>query len=246
MRILIVDDEGPARQRLRSMLEELGNGYRVAGEATNGNEALALQAEVGADVLLLDIRMPGMDGMETAARLAAQPEPPAVIFVTAYDRHALEAFDRNAVDYLLKPVRMLRLKKALDKAGALIRSQGGGGDPSPEAQAPEAFISVRVRGGLRRVPLEEVLFFRADQKYVTLRHQGGEELLDDSLKTLEAQYGERFLRVHRNALVSKRHLKGIERTRGGRLMVLLDGCDEQLEVSRRHAQAVRNWLEKGE
>ncbi len=243
MKILIVDDEAPARARLRTLLEELGGGYCVVGEAANGEQALAVQAETEADLVLLDIRMPGMDGMQAAARLNEREPPPAVVFVTAYDQHAVEAFEKNAADYLLKPVRKQRLQKALDRAAVLARSQALPEESPPEEE--EAFISVRVRGGLMRVPLNQVLYLRADQKYVTLRYQGGEELLDESLKTLERQFGDRFLRVHRNALVAKRFLKGLEKARLGRPMVLIEGCDERLEVSRRHVTEVREWLEKG-
>ena len=243
MRILIVDDEAPARARLHALVEELGSPYRVVGEAADGREALDRCGRGDVDLALLDIRMPGLDGLDCAAALAELPAPPAVIFVTAYEQHALAAFDRNAVDYLLKPVRKERLQRALERAVSLTRPQlraleelrGQGGDGE--------FLTIRVRGGLRRVPLDEVLYFQADQKYVTLRHLHGEELLEESLKNLEERYGERLLRIHRNALVAKRYLRRLERGHDHQCFVVLEGCDQRLEVSRRHLAEVRTWLE---
>jgi two-component system, LytTR family, response regulator AlgR len=245
MRILIVDDEAPARARLHALVDELGSPYRVAGEAADGVEALERCGQGDVDLVLLDIRMPRLDGLDCATGLAALPAAPAVIFVTAYDRHALEAFDRNAVDYLLKPVRRERLQRALERAASLTRPQlraleglrGEAGEGAAE------FITIRVRGGLHRIPLDEILYFQADQKYVTLRHLHGEELLEESLKGLEGRYRDRLLRIHRNALVAKRFLRGLERGGEHQYFARLEGCEARLEVSRRHLAEVRDWLE---
>lgn len=242
MRILIVDDEIPARARLRAQVEELGGPFQVAGEAGDGADALEQCSHGGIDLVLMDIRMPRLDGLEAAARLAEFPAPPAVIFVTAYEQHALEAFDRSAVGYLLKPVRKERLLRALERASSLTRPQLKSLEELRGGEGAGEFLTVRTRGGLRRIPLEEIFFFQADQKYVTVRHSGGEELLEDSLKRLEERYGDRFIRIHRNALVSCRHLTGLEKGRDSRLFAVLRGLDQRLEVSRRHVAAVRGWL----
>ncbi|MET0013714.1 MAG: LytTR family DNA-binding domain-containing protein [Sedimenticola sp.] len=242
MKILIVDDELPARGRLRALIEELGAPYQVVGEAANGHEALQFCSEQEVDLLLLDIRMPGKDGLAVAAELSEWETPPAVIFTTAYEEHALEAFEDNAVDYLLKPIRSARLEKALQRAATLTR---------PQLQAIESLrkpaaesISVSYRGGLLRIPLDEIIYFKADQKYVTIRHEGGEVLLEDSLKALEERYGERFLRIHRNALIARDRLGGLVKGPEGHAMASLRGVDEQLEISRRHLPEVRRWLKR--
>ncbi len=241
MNIVIVDDEGLARARLRRLIQELGGEWRVAGEAADGREALAKCARLEVDVVLLDIRMPVMDGLQVAAALARQPEPPAVIFTTAYGEHALAAFEQQAVDYLVKPVRAERLRRALERAGGFTRAQrralahqgdDGHGD----------FVCAHFRGGLRRVPIDDVLYFRADQKYVTARYLGGELLLEDSLKSLEDRFGERFVRIHRNALVAGRYLVGLDKDGEGRGFARLSGIEERLEVSRRHLPLLRRWL----
>jgi two-component system response regulator AlgR len=240
MKILIVDDEMPARAHLRSLLEEIGPPYQVAGEAASGEEALAACHGMPVDLVLLDIRMPGMDGLTAAARLAEGEQPPAVIFTTAFDEHALAAFERNAIDYLLKPVRRRRLEQALDKAVSLTR---------PQLQVlqglqneEEAAISATFRGGLQRIPLSEIYYFRAEQKYVVARHAAGEALLEESLKSLEKQFGERFLRIHRNALVAKSQLAGLRKEDDGRTLIVLKDLEEQLDVSRRHLAEVRRFL----
>lgn len=244
MRILVVDDEAPARQRLLSLLQEIGEPYQAVGEAADGAEALQQWRRTDADLLLMDIRMPGVDGLQAAAQLAGEENPPAVIFVTAYDEHALAAFEQQAVDYLLKPVRRSRLQGALERAQRLTRAQLNSIGQLGEVDEEE-YISASHRGGLLRIPLSEVIYLQADQKYVTLRHLQGEALLEQSLKALEQQYGERFLRIHRNALVTRTRLRGIRRDSRGRVLVRLEGCDEGLEVSRRHLPRVRELLRGG-
>ncbi|MGD2083012.1 MAG: response regulator transcription factor [Chromatiales bacterium] len=242
MNILIVDDEAPARARLRGLLEELDGDWHVAAEAATGRDALRRCAELAVDVVLLDIRMPDMDGLEAAAALARQETPPAVIFTTAYAEHALDAFEEQAVDYLLKPVRAERLARALERVRSFNRAQVSA---LARRAGEEGYVCANFRGGLQRVPVEEVLYFRADQKYVTACHGQGELLLEESLKSLEQRFADRFLRIHRNALVSHRCLAGLERDADGRSFVRLRDRDDRLEVSRRHLPLVRRWLRDG-
>lgn len=232
MRVLIVDDEPLARDRLRRLVTEL-DGCEVAGEAAGGDEALRIVARGAVDVVLLDIQMPGMDGLAVARRLDRMTAPPAVIFTTAHEEHALEAFDHGVTDYLLKPVRRERLD------AALARSRRRTGD-APDETA-RSHISATHRGTLTRVPVDEVLYFQADRKYVTVRHRDGELLIEASLSALEDEFGDRFLRLHRNALARRDALRALVRD-GTRLVVEIDGCTERLEVSRRHVSAVRAAL----
>ena len=241
MRILIADDETHARQRLRQLVNEIGEPYLVVGEAANGLQAVTDCEALGVDLVLMDIRMPGMDGLEATAELANHQTPPAVIFVTAYEEHALAAFERNAVDYLLKPIRSRQLKSALEKAATLTRPQLQALQELMGADEKE-YISASFRGGLVRIPFNDVIYFRAEQKYVTARLLEGEALLEESLKSLEERFAAHLLRVHRNALVVRDRLKGLQKTADGRSHVSLEGCDELLEVSRRHLAEVRRLL----
>jgi len=233
----VVDDEPPARARLRALLGELGAGT-VVGEAGNGVEAIAAVHSTGADVVLMDIRMPGMDGLEAARHLARLERPPAVIFTTAYDAHALAAFEANAVDYLLKPIRRERLGSALAKASGLARAALR----ALPADGPRSHVSATLHGNLRLVPVDEVRYFRAEHKYVTARFPDGELVLDESLSALEQEFGARFLRVHRNALVALAHVRSLERDARGHHCVRFDGIDDRVEVSRRMLVQVRKVL----
>jgi two-component system response regulator AlgR len=187
--------------------------------------------------------MPGMSGLETAAQLMALDPAPAVIFTTAYNEHALEAFERNAVDYLLKPVRRERLEVALGRAQALSRVQLQALDDLEENS--ETYVYSNFRGGVLRISVEDIYFFRAEQKYVMARHLEGEAILEDSLISLEQQMGTGFLRVHRNALVAKRYLNALEKRPDGHFQVCLKDIDDRIEVSRRHLPEVRRWLKSG-
>lgn len=252
-RLLVVDDEAPARARLRALIEAGALG-EVVGEAADGAEALALAAALRPDVVLLDIRMPGMDGMRTARELAASDAPPAVVFCTAYDEHALAAFDAGAVDYLLKPVRANRLAAALQRvlgrAGGLtsrpaVETGGTADAPGVESDAVAAartHLSATLNGEVRRVPVAEARVLRAEHKYVSVYHPGGVLVLEASLAALEAEFGARFLRVHRNALVARAHISALLRRPGGGLAIRLRDHDEAVEVSRRLAPAVRRAL----
>jgi two-component system response regulator AlgR len=234
LRVLIVDDEPPARERLRSMLVEFG-GFDVAGEAGNGAQALESVDRLLPDIVLLDVRMPGIDGLEVARQLAGLEEPPAVIFTTAFDEYALQAFDSEAVAYLLKPIRAEKLQAALTKAGRLTRPQLQQVASAAREPTHRSHIGVRGRDGLKLIPLDDILCFQADQKYTTVRHLKGEDLIEDSLKTLEEEFGTSFVRVHRNALVNTKYLERIARDATGQHFVHLRGMPQPLEVSRRMA-----------
>jgi len=244
MRVLIVDDEKLARERLRELLTEIG-GHTVIGEATNGNEAVERAAELNPDVVLMDIRMPGMDGLEAAMHLMGMDDPPNVIFTTAYDQHALHAFEVNAVDYLLKPIRKDRLAAALEKAKKLTLEQLQDVNAAQESPQARTHISVHLRGNIRLVPVKDILYFMADSKYVTIRTPSEEHLIEDSLVNLEKEFGDKmFLRIHRNALVATEFIKGIEKSTAGNWQVALKGSEKKLDVSRRHAAAVRRWARR--
>ncbi|MFI4879693.1 MAG: LytR/AlgR family response regulator transcription factor [Steroidobacterales bacterium] len=232
LKVLIVDDESPARERLRSLLAEITD-VEVIGEAANGHEALKATSELNPDVVLLDVRMPGMDGLEAARHLNVLEEPPAVIFTTAYDQYAVEAFDTHAVGYLLKPVRQEQLAASLVRAGRLTRAQLQ--KLAAGAEARRTHIAARHREGLKLIPIEEVQYFLADQKYTTVRHLNGEDLIEESLRLLEREFSASFARIHRNALVSVKYLERIERDADGQYFVHLRGCPAPLEVSRRMA-----------
>ena len=240
MRVLIVDDEKLARDRLRELLMEIG-GHTVVGEAMTGAEAVEKTAEVNPDVLLMDIRMPGMDGLEAAMHLMGMEAPPGVIFTTAYDQHALDAFEVNAVDYLLKPIRKDRLDKALAKASKLTLQQLQELNQAQDQPVARSHISVHLRGNIRLVPVPEIIYFLADSKYVTVRTAKDEHLIEDSLVNLEREFGDAFLRIHRNALVATQFIQGIEKDPAGTWQVNLRGLEKKLAVSRRHAVSVRRW-----
>jgi len=241
MKVLIVDDEAPARARLRAMLEEIG-GYEVCGEAANGRETLQQCEQYQPDVLLLDIRMPGIDGLEAAQHLQSMPQPPAIIFTTAYNDYALQAFETHAVDYLLKPVRLERLQDALLHARRLTRVQVAsvreGDDPSAKRQR----ICANVRGSLQLIPVAEIRYFLADQKYVVVGTADAQLLIEETLKSLEQEFTDQFVRIHRNALVARRYITGLGKDDGGHAQVSLAGVEQTLEVSRRHIADVRKLV----
>ena len=240
MKVLIVDDEKLARDRISRMLADV-DGYDVVGEVVQGMEAIEECQRAQPDVVLLDIRMPGMDGLEAARHLMQLEEPPAVVFCTAYEEHAIEAFNVQAVGYLLKPVRredlvnVLRSAKRANKAqlAALMEQDGD----------RRSHISARTRRGIELIPIDDVRFFQADQKYVTVRHSDGELLIDETLRELEDEFGERFVRVHRNALVASRFIEGLERDENGHFQIRMRGVDERVDISRRHLSAVRKYIQ---
>lgn len=238
MRVLIADDEPLARRRLHDLLDELG-GCEIVAEARDGREACEQAATLAPDVAILDIAMPVLDGLEAAHHLAELDSPPAVIFCTAYDEHALAAFDAHAVDYLVKPIRAERLATALERA-ARLRTE-----PKSRPRLPAArrtHLSARLRGMLRLIPVPDIHYLMAEEKYVTVHHHGGVDLIEDSLKSLEAEFGDTFLRIHRNCLVAPGCIRELSRDDEGREVVRLRHGDEALEVSRRCLPAVRKYL----
>ena len=237
LKILIVDDELPARERLKSLLVEIPD-TEVVGEASNGEQSLTRAYELTPDVVLLDVRMPGMDGIEVAQHLNALAEPPAVIFTTAFDEYAVNAFEAHAVGYLLKPIRKEKLAAALERAGRLTRPQLQK-IAAASSEKRRTHIAARRREGLRLIPIDAVQFFFAEQKYTTVRHVNGEDLIEDSLRSLEEEFDVDFVRIHRNALVNVRYLERIERGDDGQYFVRLRGCEAPLQVSRRMAGELR-------
>lgn len=242
LKILLVDDEPLARDRLRALLGDIAGqlATEVVGVAGNGLVALEFLREHPADVVLADIRMPGMDGIELAGHLGSLARPPAVIFTTAYDNYAVQAFDLNAVDYLLKPVRAQRLLTALQKVIPVQAPANPAllADIGREVRgAGRSHLSCQERGRLLLVPVAEVLYFKADLKYVTARTIEREYLLDEALTHLETEFAERFLRLHRSVLVAKTALAGFEKAAGDDAeaygWALLRGLPEKLPVSRR-------------
>lgn len=241
MRVLIVDDEKPARERLANLIADL-KGFELAGEASDGREALAMVENVTPDIVLMDVRMPGIDGIEAARHLAGMAEPPAVIFTTAFDQYTLDAFEAAATGYILKPVRRERLERALRRATRPTKAQLAGLQPEG-AQSVRTNICARLGDRMRLIPVEDILYFRAEQKYVTVRHSNGTDLIDEPLKDLAEEFDSEFCRIHRSTLVALRHVESVERDRNGHLVARLRGCDETLSVSRRHATEFRRRVQ---
>jgi two-component system response regulator AlgR len=241
MKILIVDDEALARARLRQLIDEVGN-CTVCAEAVNGEEALDAVARYQPDVLLLDIRMPGMDGLEAARHLQALERPPAIIFTTAYNEHALQAFEAHAVDYLMKPVRRERLAEALAHTRRLTRAQAAALHQADVQGAVRERICVNVRGSLQLIPVAEIRYFLADQKYVTVCTGDASLLIEETLKSLEQEFTGRFIRIHRNALIARQYIAGLDKGEDGHARVALAGTDDTLEVSRRHLADIRKLV----
>lgn len=239
MNVLIVDDEQLARQRLRHMLS--GMGEHVIGEAATGEQALQQTQHASPDVILMDIRMPGMDGLEAAGYINQMDNPPAIIFTTAYSDHALQAFETHAIDYLLKPIKRDRLAYAISAAKRLTRAQIQR-LRNDDLDDRRSRICVKSRGSLELVPIEEIIYFKADQKYVTLKTDDHEYLIEESLIALEQEFDNRFVRIHRNALVSENHIAGLSKNETGHQCILLDDTDDVLEISRRHLPAIRKKL----
>ncbi len=234
MKLLIVDDETPARERLRRLVDEIED-CEVVGEAGNGEEALAHCGHLQPDVVLLDVRMPGLSGLEIARHLDSLEDPPAIIFTTAYDQYAVEAFETEAVGYLLKPVRKEKLAHALRHAARIAPHRIVKLAQTAKLAHRREQICARLGEQLRLIPVNDIYFFIADQKYTTVRHKGGEDLIDESLKALNEEFAADFVRIHRNALVSERFISAVERNDDGRYTVRVRDCNETLEVSRRHA-----------
>ena len=243
LKVFIVDDEAPARERLRALLGDIAAevATRVVGEARHGVEAVERVPASGAEVVLLDIKMPGMGGLEVARHLGALERAPRIVFVTAHERHAVEAFELNALDYLLKPVRAERLAAALQKASVPPQER-----LAKAAEAPREYLSVTERSRIVLVPVRDILFVRAEQKYVTVRTRSREHLVEEPLVALEREFAVRFVRIHRNCLVARAAIRGFERAPGeddeAHWLVVLDGLEERLPVSRRQWPLLRDLV----
>ena len=246
LNVFVVDDEPPARNRLKDLLTDCNAQLplEMVGEAGNGREALDKLSEINADVVLVDIRMPEMDGIELAQHLNKLPDPPVIIFTTAYDAYAVKAFELNAVDYLLKPIRLGRLFEALTRARSSVPVRTEVlQELTPD---PRKNLSIHERGKIYLIPIEQVLYLRAELKYVTVRTLEREYLIEESLSALEREFAARFIRIHRNCLVAKEVIGGFERVaddEGGELhwAVKLKGLDEMLPISRRQQSIVKDF-----
>ena len=248
MRVVIVDDEPLARDRLKRLLQEFP-GYDIVGEAGDGESALDVIDDEEPDLVLLDIRMGGIDGLQVGRQLAEMDVPPAVIFTTAYSEHALSAFDASAQGYLLKPIRIEKLRDALQRVRKPTRAhkpaRGGGAETASPLK--REFILATTRDGLVRVPVQDVVYFLADQKYTTVAHLHGEVLIEESLKTLEEDLAPQFLRIHRKALVNTHFIASLERDRHGEQhhWLKMKHAAQAMPVSRRRLAEVRRFLTDG-
>jgi len=217
------------------------NGYKIIGEAETGEDALRKTQATQPDVILMDIRMPGMDGIEAASYINRMDKPPAIIFTTAFSDHALNAFETHAIDYLLKPIKQSRLEAALDAAKRMNKAQLSQLRDNEVGDARQK-ICVKNRGTLELIAVEEIIYFKADQKYVTLRTAEQEYLIEESLKMLEQEFLNKFVRIHRNALVAQHMLQGLTKNHDGHACINFKDIDDLLEVSRRHLPAIRKQL----
>ena len=242
LKVLLVDDELLARQRLRTLLADCtAPGAEVVAEAANGPQAMAAIRQGTFDLVLLDVRMPGIDGVQLAQTIASLPEPPSIVFVTAHAEHAVQAFDVAAVDYLTKPVRLERLQQALQKVERLVELKR-----AQKADLTSDTLIIQDRGRTERVPLAEVLYLKAELKYITVRTASRSYILDGALNELEEKYATQFMRIHRNALIARRAVRALEKhydaEEGEAWAVRLNGIPELLAVSRRQLSAVRDAI----
>ena len=241
MNIVIVDDEPLARARLRQLCEKMDD-LCVVAEAENGEDAIQCVQDQKPDIVLMDIRMPGMDGLEATRHINEMRRPPAIIFTTAFGDHALDAFASQAVGYVLKPIKQEELENAINSAQRLSQAQIT--HLKNEEKQVRQQICVKVRGTLELVPVDQIRFFLADHKYVVMRTCEHEYLIEEPLKSLDGEFSEQFTRIHRNALVSNHHITGLEKTNAGQHLIVLDGVDEKLEISRRHLSTVKKKVKE--
>lgn len=243
MKILIVDDETLARERLHDLVIELHKDA-IIFEASNGSEALEKVSQHLPEIILLDIRMPGMDGLEVASHLLNMDAPPAVVFTTAYQDHSLSAFDANAVDYLLKPIRKERLETAIERAAIVSQSKLvliNKAEPLPTVRS---HLSTVCQGNIRLIAIKDIYFLKAEQKYVTAAWPGGEILIDEPLVALETEFPTTFIRIHRNALVAINYIESLGKTSDGQHIIKLKDMSIELTVSRRHFGAVKKIIKQ--
>lgn len=238
MKILIVDDEPLARERLRDLVVALYPDTNVI-EAANGMEALDKITKHLPEIILLDIRMPGMDGLELANHLLHMETPPAIVFTTAYQDHALSAFDANAVDYLLKPIRKERLNMAIERAAIISQSKLAILNETDGVASTRSHLSAMIRGNIQLISIDNIYYLKAEQKYVTAAWPGGEILLDESLVSLETEFKNVFIRIHRNALVAVNYISALSKNNEGQAVIKLSDMPIELEVSRRHLAEVK-------
>ena len=248
MKVLVVDDEPLALQRLQQMLGEHPQISEIF-LANNGLQALESCQDNKPDVVLLDIRMPGMDGLEAAQHISLMEKSPAIIFISAYDEYALDAFKVHAADYLLKPVRAEKLYQSLERACQLNRAQlelvkleMSKHESSSTETEKRKNIAAKISGNIQLIPIEDILYFQAEQKYVTVKHLYGETIIEDTLKELQLEFEESFLRIHRNALVAKKFITGLRKNSSGHSYVTINGDEKKLEISRRHLSAVKKLI----
>ena len=237
MRVVIVDDEPLARARLRGLLSRERD-VEIVAEAGDGQAALRACDKHRPDVVILDIRMPGMDGLEVARQLAKQASPPLLIFCTAFDAHALSAFESAALDYVMKPVRPERLAEALRRA----RLRLGLASPAQEGKSVRTQLCAKLGAHLRLIPVADIRYLQAEEKYVVVHHAQGEDLIEESLKSLEEEFGDRFLRIHRNCLIARDALKELRRDADGHAQAILHGVERPLDVSRRSLPELREAM----
>jgi len=240
MKILIVDDETLARERCAELLNDIPD-CCVIGHAVNGRDAVEQAIALQAEIVLMDIAMPVMDGLEAARHLQQIDNAPSVIFCTAFDEHALAAFDAAAIDYLVKPIRKERLQLALERA----RAQRAGVASANRIIAPvkrRTHLSASLRGSLRLIAIEDIYYLQADEKYVVVHHARGEDLIEESLKSLELEFSDIFLRIHRNCLVSQSEFLELRRDNDGSVQAILRHGKVALEVSRRCVPILREQL----
>jgi len=245
LRVLVVDDEQLARARLRTLLSDCKQPVvDVAGEASNAVQAMELLQRARFDVALVDVHMPGADGLALGRSLQSLAHPPALIFVTAYSEHAVQAFELEAVDYLTKPVRLERLQSAMQKAERFLQARAG----VQQAAGSDDVLVIQERGRTERVPLHQVIYFKAELKYITVRTAARSYILDGSLNDLEEKYRDRYMRIHRNALIARRAVRALEKhydaEEGDGWAVRLDGVNELLLVSRRQLTSVKELISK--
>ena len=240
MRVLIADDEPLARERLASLLAEAG--VELTAAVGNGEHAVHEADRLRPDVCILDIRMPLMDGLDAARVISANVDPPAIVFCTAYDEYALKAFEAHAVDYLMKPVRLERLQQALERARRMAGAKLDAVAASMGSSRQRTHICARVRGNLVLVAVSDILYLQAEDKYVVVHHTKGQVLVEDALKGLEDEFTDRFVRIHRNCLVARARLSGLTRGNDGRIFARIEGCADELEVSRRNLPGLRKLV----
>jgi len=246
IRVMVVDDEMPARERLVRLVNELGSeNFEVAAAVENGQQAVDYCRQQGIDIVLMDIRMPQMDGLQAAKIIAEEANrekpAPAVIFTTAFGEYALDAFEAQGAGYLLKPVRKQDLLESLQKAQQVNRAQVQAVSGQARPAEEKRYISGSYRGAKIREPVENIVYFQAEQKYVVATAEDKQLLMDESLKSLEEQYGDLFTRIHRNALVASDRIVGISR-KDGQAYLIIKGVNEQLEISRRHLADIKHLI----